>query len=521
MNRRHNECRSEGCGGEVVFKTVDGAFIDPAERQRGIRGSPNGYHRHSIGPTQIMSAYCKQHTCIHFAREEGCSNKKPPHDSVCAIHARCPVQDCISARGQYLDTKFEHVPGSVPRYARYELCFDHKCMVRTCQRGRTSSKSSYCSAHGCQAEGCEKLSLEQRNCCAEHECKTDGCRTIVEGEYPFCVIHIKCEVQNCNMARHLLAKTNEYLDFCTEHATCQVGRCRDIKGDGSPYCPSHTCRERDCDQSCSAKPYCDNHGCAEPSCNSPKSLELAGKQKSVVRFCPLHTCRSVDCYELVGPLALFCNTHSCCKDHCLHKAMAEQLCIIHFKEEYIAQGEREREAAERRRYSQPFRQEQQFNAPAQRSHHQTADSATESDTETETETDNEKAEPRGGPRRFTDSQLSTSGTLKPIPAPSKREWQRAPPSSFAQSNQAYPKKKKEKQQRHWADDTSPRGSKVGSITESLVAENGESYVGFDDGGPGVLPGSYPVGGGSKPAGNKRANSMPSESGASTATTRVL
>lgn len=45
----------------MVFKTVDGAFVDPADRRSGaVRASPNGYHRHSMGPTQIMSAYCKQ-----------------------------------------------------------------------------------------------------------------------------------------------------------------------------------------------------------------------------------------------------------------------------------------------------------------------------------------------------------------------------------------------------------------------------------------------------------------------------
>jgi hypothetical protein len=209
--------------------------------------------------------------------------------------------------------------------------------------------------------------------------------------------------------------------------------------------------------------------------------------------------------------------------------MAEQLCISHFKEEYIAQGEREREVSEQRRHSQYLKQ-QLFNAPTRHGHKHNTNSATESDTETETESENEKdGPPRGGPRRFTDSHLSNSTVgkredthSKPIPAPSKREWQKASPA-FTQANNGYPKRKKDKQP-HWADNTSPRGSKVGSITESLVAENGESYVGFipEDGDTGGLPGSYPVGGGGKPVGSKRANSMPSESGSSsTATTRVV
>jgi len=64
MNRRI-ECRSEGCGGEVVFKTVEGVYPDPLDRRPGGirnqtgRGSPNGYHRHSSIGSPVVSAYCK------------------------------------------------------------------------------------------------------------------------------------------------------------------------------------------------------------------------------------------------------------------------------------------------------------------------------------------------------------------------------------------------------------------------------------------------------------------------------
>jgi len=64
-----------------------------------------------------------------------------------------------------------------------------------------------CGVDGCQAEGCSSPSQEQRNCCEERmlpsrdqvgrdqeltrgadECNEEGCRTIVEGDYPYCVI---------------------------------------------------------------------------------------------------------------------------------------------------------------------------------------------------------------------------------------------------------------------------------------------------------------------------------------------
>jgi len=203
-----------------------------------------------------------------------------------------------------------------------------------------------------------------------------------------------------------------------------------------------------------------------------------------------------------------------------------------FKEEYVAQGERERQAAERGgRYSQPPFKQQYFNAPAQRGHQPNTNSETESETATESDSDNEKDNTARGPRNFTvtDSHISNSsngkreGTQsKPVAPPSsKRERQRASPV-FTQNSSAYAKRPKDKQ-RHWVDDASPRVSRVGSTTDSLVAENGESYTGFipENAVPAGIPGSYPVGGTSKPVGNKRANSMPSDSGASTATTRVL
>ncbi|KAL2024097.1 hypothetical protein VTK56DRAFT_9877 [Thermocarpiscus australiensis] len=232
MNRRI-ECRSEGCTNEVLLKTVDGTFVDPHDRRGsgGVRpppspndrGSPLGpQHRYSNGSIQV-SPYCRQDTCVHFHTNDRCIYKKPPHDTVCAIHARCPVENCNQARAQFLDPSFDPLSNSVPRYARYEVCSDHKCTVQRCPQRRAAPKTAFCQAHNCQAEGCTNQLQDQRNCCEEHQCKTRGCRTIVEGRFPYCAIHIKCGMNGCGEARHFSSKTSEYLAHCTNHATSPRG----------------------------------------------------------------------------------------------------------------------------------------------------------------------------------------------------------------------------------------------------------------------------------------------------------
>ncbi|KAK3304082.1 uncharacterized protein B0T15DRAFT_229234 [Chaetomium strumarium] len=266
MNRRI-KCQSEGCPNEVLFKTHDGAFDD--RRGSGGRSPLSPHDRHSTGPLQV-SPYCKQHTCIHFYGDERCIYKKPPHDTVCAIHARCPVPNCYQARAQYLAPNFDPLSNAAPRYARYEVCSDHKCTIPRCPASRASSRTTFCQAHACQAEGCARQRQDQRNCCVEHQCKTRGCRTIVEGEFPHCAIHIKCQMSGCGESRHFSAKAKDYLAYCTNH-----------------------------------------------------------------------TCRSQKCHEYVDRLALFCGSHGCAKPKCHQEALAERLCIDHFKEHYIVQGKRQ------------------------------------------------------------------------------------------------------------------------------------------------------------------------------------
>ncbi|KAK4108700.1 hypothetical protein N656DRAFT_792377 [Canariomyces notabilis] len=203
MNRRI-ECRSEGCTNEVLYKTLDGNFVDPHDRRNGGgrppisptgRGSPPGpHHRYSNGSIQV-SPYCKQHTCIHFHLEERCVYKKPRHDTVCAVHTKCPVPNCNQARAQFLDPTFEPIHNAAPRYARYEVCSDHKCTVPRCPARRASPRSTFCQARedGCQAEGCTRQRQEQRNCCETQP---------------------GCETNGCGEARHFSAKTNEYLAHC-------------------------------------------------------------------------------------------------------------------------------------------------------------------------------------------------------------------------------------------------------------------------------------------------------------------
>ncbi|KAL2129319.1 hypothetical protein VTI74DRAFT_7947 [Chaetomium olivicolor] len=342
MSRRL-ECKSEGCTNEVL-QILDSAFDD--RRGGGGRSplSPNGrgsspglHHRHSSNSI-LVSKYCKQHTCAHFLGDERCLYKKPPHDSVCAIHAKCPVPNCNQARAQVLDPNFDPLSGAIPRYVRFDVCHDHKCALQRCQGRRISPRTPFCQAHACHAEGCPNQRQEQRNCCVDHQCKTRGCRTIVEGEFPHCAIHIKCQVNGCGEARHFLAKANDYLAYCTGHATCSARRCNAMKVEGSPFCYDHTCRERGCNKPTESAQYCEDHRCAEPDCQYPRSF---GPEREAGKFCPMHTCRASKCQEYVGRLALYCSCHGCCKPKCHHVAIAEMLCIDHFKDHYISHGKRQ------------------------------------------------------------------------------------------------------------------------------------------------------------------------------------
>ncbi|EAQ86871.1 predicted protein [Chaetomium globosum CBS 148.51] len=227
MNRRI-ECRSEGCNYEVVFKTADGAFD---ERRASGRIPLSPPHRHS-NAIQV-SPYCKLHTCIHFHGDERCVYKKPSHDSVCAIHARCPISDCTQARAQFLEPNFDPLSNAVPKYARYDVCSDHQC-------------------------------------------KTKGCRTIVEGQFPYCVILYRLQ------GRPFTPLPESHLQ---DAGLLEAGQIRAIL----------------------RRP---------PSCHNPR--DWASEPKDAGTFCSMHTCRSEKCQACVDELAIFCKTH--------------------FKEHYVTQG---------------------------------------------------------------------------------------------------------------------------------------------------------------------------------------
>ncbi|KAK3899590.1 hypothetical protein C8A05DRAFT_36776, partial [Staphylotrichum tortipilum] len=370
MSRRI-ECRSEGCVNEVFYKAVDddrrggGGGNGRSPLSPPGRGSPSGLHRHSTSSIQV-SPYCKQHTCVHFHAEDRCIYKKPLHDTVCPLHARCPVPNCTQARAQFLEPNFDPLSSAMPRYARFDFCSDHKCSLQRCS-GKRASRTTYCQAHACQAEGCGNLRQEQRNCCVEHQCKTRGCRTIVEREFPYCVIHIKCQEPSCGEARHFNTNIKEYLAYCTIHATCSARQCAAFKKGHSTFCKKHTCRVRSCQTATKSKPYCEDHCCAEPSCinvlvwipesesdsesdaESKAGAKVASRVRSKTgskagsqgKFCPMHTCRAENCQAYVDRIALFCPNHGCSKAKCHQEAIAESLCIEHFKDHYISHGKRQ------------------------------------------------------------------------------------------------------------------------------------------------------------------------------------
>ncbi|SPQ20488.1 0b7fac7a-e532-4526-af4e-ab3daa248e5b [Thermothielavioides terrestris] len=162
---------------------------------------------------------------------------------------------------------------------------------------------------------------------------TTGCRSIVESDFPYCAMHIKCAWSSCGEARHFSARTNEYLAYCTNHATCSARRCAAIKMEGSLFCEKHTCHERDCDKPTDSGLYCEDHRCHDSSCQYPRPWTASGQDM---------------CHAHVDRLALFCITHGCSKPKCHQEAIAERLCLDHFKEHYIAQGKRQVHAARNR-----------------------------------------------------------------------------------------------------------------------------------------------------------------------------
>ncbi|KAK3344803.1 hypothetical protein B0H65DRAFT_573224 [Neurospora tetraspora] len=334
-------CRLEGCPHEVLFKAVDGGgYVDPLERRAsGIRDRNNPLQGRG-SPAGGPGGYGHQHRYSNAgADDETCTQLKPAHDSVCAYHARCPVPECNQARLQYLDPAYESRHSDTgPMYQRWEYCADHKCTIRRCPRRKQSAKAIYCKDHGCQADGCKSQRLDSKhNCCEEHQCKQDGCGTIVEGKFSYCAIHIKCDISNCNRARHNVSGTKDYLRFCTDHATCAVNRCTDLKIEQSLYCANHTCRERGCSKSSQSKPFCSEHCCAEVNCRSPRPWAASPNARG--KFCPLHTCRAQDCPEFVDRLAIFCRTHGCSKPKCHEEVIVEGFCLDHLKAHYITQGE--------------------------------------------------------------------------------------------------------------------------------------------------------------------------------------
>ncbi|KAH8907365.1 hypothetical protein BR93DRAFT_692158 [Coniochaeta sp. PMI_546] len=365
MNRREqfkpeNQCRAEGCNGEVFFKIIQGDAASD-RRQMGNR-SPltpvNGGHPHNqqirMFPegSRILSTFCKKHTCSLFLTDEGCTFKKPIHDTVCAIHTKCPIPGCARAKSQYLDAGTAQ--GGPSKYLRHDFCPDHKCVVAKCPQRRVLYQSTgqapsgqqgrfltVCQQHRCKAEGCVEQSQEGRNSCRDHECRTPECRTIVEDGYPFCAIHIKCTVANCGNARYLPKGAKDYLLGCEMHVTCAAVGCSKLKVLGSTFCLGHTCQERGCDIQVTEGMYCRIHRCAYESCRGAKSWK---EDRTGGEYCGLHTCRTEKCRESVSNLALYCGKHKCSEVKCLAKVLDEQLCTDHFKALYIAKGRGEASA---------------------------------------------------------------------------------------------------------------------------------------------------------------------------------
>jgi len=82
--------------------------------------------------------------------------------------------------------------------------------------------------------------------------------------------------------------------------------------------------------------YCGAHGCDISGCQNPKGWKKNLKDREP--FCPLHTCRKKDCQGQTADMHLYCAKHECLKEPCIADAVAEKLCIAHFKAQYQNDG---------------------------------------------------------------------------------------------------------------------------------------------------------------------------------------
>ncbi|KAK3490349.1 uncharacterized protein B0T23DRAFT_396528 [Neurospora hispaniola] len=337
-------CRLEGCPHEVLFKTVDsgggsgGGYVDPLERRASIIRDRNGHTLQGRGSPAGAGA------AGGGGDDETCTQLKPSHDAVCAYHARCPVPECSQARLQYLDPAYESRHGdSLPVYQRWEYCADRYLPPKTSalfegvlvenHRPRLAIARNK-SADKRVSMKMDVVPMDVRNWFLRNRFAVKSLSQPTDKHY---LKDIKCDISNCNRARHNVADTKEYLRFCVDHATCAVNRCKDMKIEQSLYCANHTCRERGCSKSSQSKPFCSEHCCAEVNCRYPKPWAASPNPRG--KFCPLHTCRAQDCPEFVDRLAIFCRTHGCSKPKCHEKVIVEGFCLDHLKAHYITQGE--------------------------------------------------------------------------------------------------------------------------------------------------------------------------------------
>jgi len=306
---------------------------------------------------RILSKFCAKHSCEFFYEQDGCSFKKPVYDTVCAVHARCPVAGCTNCKGQYVDPQPD--PRGDLKYLRHPYCAEHKCTVSECQTKRTQAHpggpyASYCPQHRCSVEGCTAKRIDQRNFCAKHKCKSPECQMVVEDTFDLCSRHIVCEVRGCNKTRQMLSKENElspkdaqeygvneygekqYLPYCPEHGACLTPACTGFGTPTSRHCPGHTCPERECKDSSGDHQYCDLHRCETQGCESPRAWKKNRKDRE--KRCPLHICRKKDCLGPVATMGLFCIKHECSNPGCVLETIAEDQCLNHLKLLYQNDG---------------------------------------------------------------------------------------------------------------------------------------------------------------------------------------
>ncbi|KAF9878388.1 hypothetical protein CkaCkLH20_03880 [Colletotrichum karsti] len=188
--------------------------------------------------------------------------------------------------------------GNRPLQSLY--CKDHACRQRTgdlmCPNAKESSMTKFCSDHRrCQSESCSNTRV-----CAD-----------TSQDWPYCQKHT-CSLPGCHQKRSAVSQ------MCVFHTPlCLIPGCGHPRTECGMYCPSHSCRDRDCNDVINGGHWCTDHRvCKAEGCEQMRAV-TAGARFEEVCWQHLPTaCLKTGCPETVTGGIRFCVQHRCMYPPC-------------------------------------------------------------------------------------------------------------------------------------------------------------------------------------------------------------